>query len=153
MSTKIKDIDRGWSDIKKTLRKSDGSFTKVGVQQGTKHKGEDGISDLVIIAAVNEFGTFRIPSRPALRQAIDGNEAKINSFTAELYGKMLDGKISERRALGLLGEYVTNLMKESITRLSEPPNAQSTKDKKGSSNPLIDTGQYRNSITHVEVIK
>jgi len=150
----VKDIDHGWINIKQRLKDADKSFTKVGVQQGAVSKGKKGISDLVQIAAANEFGTKNghIPSRPALRQAFDMHQQEITRVTARLYGKVLDRTISARTGLSLLGEFMASKMKRQITLLRSPANAPSTIKAKGSSNPLIDTGQYRASITHVEVM-
>ncbi len=158
---KIKEIDKGWKDIKSLAKRADRSYTKVGVQQGTTHKNTDPgskseqLSDLVMIAAVNEFGTKdgKIPSRPALRLAVENNSKKIAKLSATVYSKTLDKSITLEQALSILGEFVTDAMKKSITDLKTPPNSPRTIAAKGSSNPLIDTGQYRNSISHIEVIK
>ena len=80
------------------------------------------------------------------------NITEITNVTKKLYVGVLDGKLDIRRALGLLGEFVVGKMKRRITTLKSPINAESTKKRKGSANPLIDHSQYRNSITHVEVV-
>lgn len=152
----IKDIDRGFNKLKRVLNVADGSFTKVGVQQGTTHEDDGEISDMVLIAAVNEFGTGdgRVPSRPALRNSIDNNKSKIDKVTNQLLDGVLSGRLTVRTALSALGEYQANLMKRSITQLRNPPNKAATIEKKGSSNPLVDTGFYQSqSIQHIEVIK
>jgi len=149
----VRDIDRGWNGIMRDLKNLDDSFTKVGVQQGETRQDGAETSDMVIVAAVNEFGTRTIPERPFMRNAFDKNKGKIKKVQDELYSRILQNRISPRQGLGLLGEAMERLTKKEITDLRTPPNAPATVAKKGSSNPLIDTGQLRQSITHVETIK
>ena len=146
----VRDIDRGWKKFQTQISILDDGFTKIGVQQGAVHKGK-GTSDLVKIAAANELGTKHIPSRPAHRIAFDINQTRINEFKGRLYDRVIGG-MKANKALGLLGEFHTANIKRSITKLRTPPNKPSTIKKKGSTNPLIDTGQMRTSITHVESI-
>jgi len=50
--------------------------------------------------------------------------------------------------VGLLGEKAVADVKNKIDAISEPPNAQSTIDKKrGSTNPLVDSGLLRQSVS------
>lgn len=150
----VKDIDKGWKQIMRDFGVLDNANTKVGLQQGTirKGSGKEGSSDMVKIAAIQEFGAPKanIPSRPAFRQAFDMNQGKIARFSRAIVGAVLDQKITPRTGLGLIGEHMVNLTKKRITDLDSPPNKIATIKKKGSSNPLIDTGQIRNSVTHVE---
>ncbi len=152
MAGDVTDTDKGWDKITMSLKDLDGAFTKVGVQQGEKHTSEDGkLSDLVVIAAANEFGTKHIPARPAHKQAFDKNKDRLSILKANLYGKIVTRKISVNRALWTLGEFMQAQIQRQITRLRSPANAPTTIKAKGSNNPLIDTGHYRNSIKHVEV--
>jgi len=160
----IQDIDRGWDDIKKKMRSADRSFTKVGLPFNVKvNKGSGGGSKgkritesfkLIDVALVQEFGSKdgRIPPRAAIRQAFDTNIRKITDFQIRIYDGLIADKLNVRQGLGLLGEFMTGKIKRQITTLRSPPNKDSTKKRKGSSNPLIDHSQYRNSVTHVEVI-
>ncbi|NJR73244.1 MAG: hypothetical protein HC773_05230 [Scytonema sp. CRU_2_7] len=152
MAGKVTLIDRGWNSIRSNLRHANGSHTKVGIQQGSTSSKDGKVSDLVMIAAANEFGTSTIPSRPALRQAFDNNRSQLSSVTQQAYDKMITGMMDSKAALGLIGEWMSDRMKRQITALRTPPNAPATIARKKSSNPLIDTGQYRNSISHVEVM-
>ena len=57
---------------------------KVGYQGGENYHEEDGKSvDVLDIAMWNELGTVNTPSRPFMRDAVDKNQALINSFLAE----------------------------------------------------------------------
>ena len=157
-------IDLGLGDILRELNKADKSNTKVGypaggeVKSGTR-KGSgrdpvDDISEIAEIAAFNEFGTATTPARSFVRSSFDENLQKINSLKARLYKRIIDGKITTRRALGIIGEAHLNQMKKKIRDIKEPANAPSTiRRKKGVNNPLIDTAQMLNSAQHVEEIR
>ena len=84
-----------------------------------------------------------IPPRPWL---IPG----VASATREIIAQLRDG-IKSRQAVDDLLEGVglvaAGKVKEYITELKDPPNARSTIRKKGSDNPLIDTGAFRASVT------
>lgn len=133
--------DDGISDILKEI-------------EGAKHDAVDiGIlSDenelLRIYASANEFGTRNghTPERSFIRAAIDENEGRINARAEVVFRQVMDGRISMETALGQMGEFIQRLVTSKITTLRHPPNADSTIARKGSSNPLIDSGRMRQSI-------
>lgn len=144
----VRDIDRGWNRIKREVQKSGG--VKVGVMGdvGTSDEG----ADMLLIAAVNEFGSAdgRVPERSYIRAGFDKNRSKLRNTAAALWGRVLDGDMDQRQALGLLGETHQDQVQKFLTALSAPPNAASTiARKRGSANPLIDTGRLRSSIRWV----
>ena len=97
------------------------------------------------VAAWNEFGTKRIPERPFFRKAIAGMEdGLLNILKAGIDPEkmVVDEHLADR-----VGAYAAGEVQESITALEEPPNAPSTVARKGSTNPLIDTGYMRQSVT------
>jgi hypothetical protein len=152
----VKDIDYGWKRLKRDFKLLNNSYTKVGVSSNkmrTTEKGEP--ITMVQVAAINEFGTKdgRIPPRPFLRNAFDKNVKNINTFKKKLVTKLINRETSPKKALALLGEFITNKVKTEIRNLKYPPNALSTILKKGSDNPLIDEGQLIQSIEHIEVIR
>lgn len=150
----VDDRDLGWNKIKAEAAFMNGSFTKVGVQQGETHKSKDGeLSDLAVIAAVNEFGTKRIPSRPFMRNAFDANQSTLFRISATMYSEVMQGKRTIKNALEYMGEFMTSKVKKSIKNTLTPVNAPSTIARKKSSHPLIDTGQLLQSISHMEVMK
>lgn len=119
---------------------------KVGFQNG-EAKEDDG-TDVYDVAAWNELGTEHMPSRPFLRKSIDENEEKIVNFMKSQKGNMLNGASAEQ-VLKEIGIFQKDLVQEKITNGSFEPNAESTKRKKGSSKPLIDTGRMRQSVNYV----
>ena len=112
----------------------------VGFFKGT-HTYPNG-KDVTTVARDNDQGTKRIPERPFMIPA--GNKAanKTINITVEAIANGMD----ESQALSKAGILFKNAIQREITNLKEPPNAESTILKKGSSNPLIDTGKMRSSV-------
>lgn len=87
---------------------------------------------------------INIPARPWL-------EPGVASATRELLLTIQDGIEAGRsmdQILEAVGVVAAVAVKVYMAELRAPPNAASTIRKKGSSNPLIDTGAMRQSVTH-----
>lgn len=91
--------------------------------------------------------TIIIPARPFFRAAIDTNRDKVRDFQDRLSMDVMVGALKPKQALESLGLFMEDKIKKSLTTGAWAPNAKSTRDRKGSSRPLIDTGQMRNSVT------
>lgn len=104
-------------------------------------------ADQVAIASYNEFGTSRIPERPFLRNAMAENKASYGALMRTDAKKIVSGEQTMRRTLDRLGLKGQGDVQQSIVDLRNPPNAPSTIKQKGSSNPLIDTGAMRQSVS------
>lgn len=148
------DRDLGFKRILKELRAANGSYTKIGIQEGTRHQGE-GESEMAVIALAQEFGTSdgHIPERSFIRTATDENTPKIKQASEKLLTHIYKGTVTAKQALGLLGSMLQDDIQKKIQDIDTPPNAPATIAIKGSSNPLIDTRQMLNSVRHVEVMK
>lgn len=138
--------DRGWNRIKRELRKANRKVVKVGVQEAETRT--DGVA-MTVVAAANEFGTDRIPERSFIRSSFDEQLPKNRQLKQSLYSKILAGTLTTEHALGLLGQHNQSAIRQKIIDVREPPNAPSTVARKGSSNPLVDTGQLGNAIRYV----
>lgn len=131
---------------------------KVGFPAG--EADQDNISK----AVWNEFGTRGgasgggwggpIPERPFMRNAMRDNRGKYRAamhkaaktiFRAAAFG--CDPATVKRAALSKLGIMAQGDIQAEITSLSSPPNSPVTVAVKGSSKPLIDSGEMRNSVT------
>jgi spore germination protein GerM len=123
----------------------------IGFQAGKKkHKakdGEDGV-DMASVAMFNELGTSTSPSRPFLRQTVDDNKDEINEFVENATKQLAKGGSAES-CLKKIGAYGVKLVQEKIKSGTFTPNAPSTIQSKGSSKPLIDTGEMRQSVHYV----
>lgn len=120
-----------------------------------------GSDEYVMVASVHEFGatirrkrgSITIPERSFLRTTFDEkNEEWINFFKSQLrhvFALQMDVQTLFNR----LGARMVGDVQKKITELDAPPNAPSTIAKKGSSNPLIDTGSLRMRVTYRVVRK
>lgn len=118
---------------------------RIGFQHG-EAQDENGV-DICDIAAFNELGTSKIPSRPFLRDSVDNNEAKINSFLQKRTQDIANGASAEK-ILKQIGVFQKGLVQEEIVNGSFVPNSEATIRRKGSSKPLIDTGRMRQSVNY-----
>ncbi len=140
----VKVQQRGGKKLQRLLReagKGGVSGVKVGFFSTARY--EDG-TPVAAVAAWNEFGTKTIPERPFFRNALAESERGVSNILA----KGIDTKkmVVDEQLAGRVGEYVQGKIRDSITALKEPPNAPETVKRKGSSDPLLDTGTLRNSV-------
>lgn len=121
----------------------------VGVPKGAGAY-EDGLT-IATVAAVNNFGSAdgRIPARPFLAPAVENGAPEYRRLVELMLPKVMSGEMEMQTLLAQMGQLAEGHVKQQITDLRTPPNAQSTIDKKGSDNPLIDTGALRQSIRYV----
>ena len=98
------------------------------------------------LGLIHEFGTEHIPPRPFLAPAIESNRASISALNRTLLLKMLHGEMPKREALGRLGAHGQRLVQEQIRATYLPPNTPETIKRKGSSHPLIDTGNMMDNV-------
>jgi hypothetical protein len=162
MSVEIK--DRGMERIKAELKLADRSFTKVGFPIGgmvgkgkgkslTKLEKFSNISEVASIAIFQNFGTRTIPQREFMGSSFDESLAALTNLTQREYRKITDGSSTTVKSLNRMGLFMVGKTKKKIVALDTPPNRPSTIMKKGSSNPLIDTAQMVNSVSHVVKIR
>lgn len=114
---------------------------------------DEGVS-LHFIGMVHEYGSYarNIPKRPFIQPTIEANQRKYAEYLKSKTMKILLRRTTLKKELSIVGEAgkadIQKYMVEgSFTALSEK-----TIKAKGSSEPLIDTGQMRNAITY-EIVK
>ncbi len=151
MGVRIQDRDRGYKGMRQRMKQMAGSYTKVGVQENSKD--QDGVSDLVLIAASNEFGTDTIPERSFIRSTFEENRDKLAEISAAEADAIMTGRKDVRTSLQLMGEYHAGQIQAKIHSHPPPENAPATIKRKGSSGTLVDTGNLAQSIRHVEIIE
>ncbi|MBX4889775.1 hypothetical protein [Rhizobium bangladeshense] len=109
-------------------------------------------------AVWNEFGTRGgasgggwggpIPERPFMRNALRDNRGKYRDALRSSAAKILTGKTQLRTVLSKLGILAQGDVQGEITSLMSPPNSPVTVALKGSSKPLIDSGEMRGAVTY-----
>ena len=141
MSASIEDKTRV-NDLLKVLDKLQNEVIEIGIF------GEDG-GDVVLYATYNEFGAPKanIPERSFLRAGFDKYSNEISKTAEKLMDKVLDGSLDIASYQKIIGEFTTGRIKQFLTDLKLPANSPQTVRRKGSSNPLIDTGTMRDRIT------
>lgn len=120
----------------------------VGVSAATNGVRDDGLSNATI-AAAHEFGVpGHIPERSFLRSTLNENKDKATKLLIrELKGDISQGDFSGR-AFAIVGENLSGEVKRKIQSGIEPALDPETVRRKGSSKPLIDTGNLLQSITY-----
>jgi len=130
-------------------------------------------SELVMIAAVHEFGTeiqvtdkmrgwfaangyplkkettkIVIPERSWLRSGYDENIDAITNKVQELLPEVLENNINPYDFMNSIGLEFAGMIQQKLRNLSEPANSSMTIERKGSTNPLIDSGRLVGAIRH-----
>lgn len=110
--------------------------------------------DVIDHAIRNNFGTRSIPERPFMQNAMRNNRAaykaamRASAFTIMIEVALgSEASAEKRKALSRLGIKAQGDIQAEITALRTPPNAPSTIRQKGSSNPLIMSGEMRAAVT------
>jgi hypothetical protein len=174
MANGYTDTDKGMKDILAEMKKLHSTCVKVGVTEDVgekpikrRSKGKSPnkkLPTLAQIATWNEFGVLAasrgvsptehgggiwfIPHRPFVRGFADAKRDKIALAQEKLVKQVATGNLSAEDAIGRLGEFGEKGIKSYIRNGAFIENAVSTKAKKKSSKPLIDTGTLRNSIRY-----
>jgi hypothetical protein len=141
----IIDKDMGWNALKKEMLRRKPDHVDVGVMVQNDSRS-DAIGN-VALALIHELG-LGVPERSFVRGTIDANETKYRALVKLLAGQIVEGRLNKKQALMLLGAKVEADIKERVRAGIQPPLAPSTVAHKGSSTPLIDTGQLLSSIDY-----
>ena len=146
MTKYVMDKDKGFKAIMREFQRADKVQVNVGVQEGESNAEGANIAEY---AAANEFGTDKIPQRPAIGTAFDENKAKYIRYmerTAKQMGTEAFAKMATKLGLGASQDIQKTITgRNFLPKLSE----QTIKKKKGSTKTLVDTSAYVNSIKHV----
>lgn len=144
----VKDLDGKFLDkLRRELDHAD--VVKVGFPSGGK-KEPDG-TPIALVAATLNYGSdkMNIPERPFLTDAVTKNKSKYAKLNKMNLLRVLSGKIKLRQCLEMLGVVAVGDVQSEIRNGSFTPLAPETIKRKGSSKPLIDTGNMMQSVTYV----
>ena len=136
----------------KNLEKAKHGYVAVGLPAeevgGTVY--DDG-QTVAQVGAQHEFGAG-VPRRSFLRTPFSAKKDELETAIAKQFADVFQRGKKTEQALGLIGTVAVNISKGAFTTRGYgewPDITQATKDDKGSSQVLIDTGTLRNSITYV----
>lgn len=140
-------VEQAMKDLAKRLDRE--QRVLVGVPEGSGSY-EDGLT-IATVAAVNNFGSAdgRIPARQFLQPAIEDGAPMYRRLAEVMLPRVLSGEMEMRTLLEQMGNLAEGHVKQKITDGPFRDNAESTKARKGSDKPLIDTGALRQSIRYV----
>lgn len=144
MSLKITGLQVAQDALRKELEKlQGGGYVLVGIHEdAAQPEGED--ITMATLGAIQHFGNDKIPARPWLDVGVEqGNKEYL-----EVIEEGAASGLSQSQILEQVGAIAVGYVQQYITDLRDPPNAPSTVKKKGSDNPLIDTGAMRQSVTY-----
>lgn len=144
VTLRVTGIERAVRDIKKAMDAYKGGriYATIGVHKDAPPE-ENGEST-AMVAAANHFGTDKIPARPFLDKGVERERATI----AKEVARMLAAGARPEEAVKRAAELAVGGVKKQIRDTLSPPNSPMTIARKGSSHPLIDTGNMRNSINY-----
>lgn len=132
-------------ELAERLKKQSEKEVAVGFPKGTAQSYPDGTS-VIEVAAKHVYG-IEVPQRDFMELAKDGIKEKAGPIIQAALAAGNDKELETlQHAAGQAGQVA---VQEAIVELDTPPNSPRTIAAKGSSNPLIDTGHMKNSVTYV----
>lgn len=142
IKTTVSNTQQIKADIKKAIQEfASDAFVTVGIhEEAGEHEG--GISNAQL-GAVLHFGNDRIPARRFLDIGVEAGNQEYFDIISNVAKN--GGTLEE--ALEAVGVVAVGKVQEFMIALRTPPNAESTIEMKGSSNPLIDTSNLLQSMT------
>jgi len=98
---------------------------------------------------VTEPHEIVIPERSFIRSTIDENVEEYGRIIAALMAQWATLKRDRASVYKVIGMKITADIRNKTITLKDPPNAASTIRRKGSSNPLRDSGRLGNSVDYI----
>ena len=135
----------------KNLQQFKDSVVKAGIlaKDGSENHSE-GIT-VFQIGMIHEFEKKKknIPRRSFIRVPIENNIKEITKLIENNHKLVSENAMSAKVALDRIGIKAQNTIKESFRNNDWKANSRATVKRKGSSRPLIDTGQLIGSISFI----
>ncbi len=152
----VTSTDHGYDALRKRIfgfgkpQIATGILEAEGAQPKTAEPGEENAEPVTVIdvADWNEFGTDEIPARSFIRAWFDQAEPEMREDLRKLMRGVAAGTHTKEQVLELLGVKAVGGIQKRIADGIDPPNAPETIERKGSSKPLINTGQLRSSVSY-----
>lgn len=149
--SRITDVDKGYKALVARVFDVGRPVVQAGIFEADGAQPHEGTPKATVadVATWHEFG-LGVPERSFLRGYFDENRGRLLEMLRVEAKLVIAGKLSKEEALE---RFALKVQSEIQSRISVggfgayPENALSTIAKKGSSTPLVDTGQLRSSIT------
>lgn len=129
--------------VKKAIKQQKVNL-QVGFFSNSKYPSGEYVAS---VAYWHNYGKGHNPARPFFNNSISKNKNKWFNILKNEFMKQ-EPKIDMKKAFEILGNVMVADIKRSITELKTPPLKPITIARKKSSQPLIDTGHLRNSVTY-----
>jgi len=102
------------------------------------------------LGIIHEWGAPEkgIPERSFMRSTMSEERENLGRLSKTQIALCLEGNTSPHDVFATIGVYLQGKIVEKITDGEFEPNNENTVKRKGSSKPLIDTGQLRGAITY-----
>lgn len=91
--------------------------------------------------------SVNIPERSFIRSTFDDRNDEWMSFVEERIQRVCDLEMTAKQVFEQLGAKIAGDIQKRMTQLRSPKNAALTTSNKGSSNPLLNTGELRRHVT------
>ena len=148
---KFTDVDKGYAALAKRIYGIRRPTITVGILSGQgaedTHEGEGELLTTLQVAIFNEFGTVDIPARSFIRGWFDENVQQLHADLFTLMQSVVAGERTKEQVLQLMAVRCVGQIQQRIADGIDPPLKQATIDRKGSSTPLIDSGQLRAAVS------
>lgn len=133
-----------WDKLKKDLQQLDRIKLQLGWFDSHYGSENDNLPH-AYVASLQEEGSEKIPPRPFMRVGLKQELKTDTKAFAMMIQSVASGKSGLSAAKTASPAFVA-MLKKIMNEWSSPPNAPRTVAEKGFNNPLIDTGELRDSI-------
>jgi hypothetical protein len=156
LTVETKAIDKGIAAFRRRLallrlRKS---YVKAGVLG--KKSSRAGVMTNAQLASIHEYGLGKVPPRPFIQPPFVLHKADYLDLLRKGYAQAMrtNNPDAFRRVLALIGQKMAADIRNYVTQGPGvmPPNSPRTIARKGSSRPLVDTGQMIRAVEY-EVVE
>ena len=160
VKVQLKDVDKGYQDFLKRVNTAKSASIDIGimgdrgitavkdVHGNGEPRGGKRILTVLDIATFHEFG-LGVPERSFIRGWYSSFQATAHKQIRAMLESVIRGRRDKSQAMELLGvRWVAEIQKFIVAGTNLQPLAEVTILRKGSSMPLVDTGQLKSSITY-----
>jgi hypothetical protein len=144
----VSDKDKGMANIQKMLKELKKTNLSVGVFSDVTNTEAKPTTYVADYAIANEYGIGHIPERSFMRSTVNEKRDEWSKLLSNVFMELVQGHGNAERELYEIGGIVRKDIIAKIDSNINPPNAPSTRKKKGESKnkTLIDHGDLRRSI-------